>query len=101
LKIPENISFFSWDSSNIRLDIGYKEGNQITPFYDPLIAKLITRGKNREEAINTMLYALSSIEIEGVKTNIPFLKEAISSDLFRAGGYDTHFIPKLRGAEKV
>ena len=100
LKVPDNTSYFSWNSSGIRLDIGYKQGNKVTPFYDPLIAKLITRGKDRDEAIETMLSALSSTEIEGLKTNIPFLKEAISSELFRLGNYDTHFIQKLRSNSK-
>lgn len=95
LSEPKCTKFF-WNSEDIRLDIGYKEGNTITPFYDPLIAKLITRGKTRDEAIDTALYALQNLVIEGPKTNIKFLQGALSSDLFRMGGYDTHFIPKLR-----
>ncbi|GBD03336.1 Biotin carboxylase [bacterium HR19] len=98
--VEPKCSKFYWNAENIRLDIGYKEGNKITPFYDPLIAKLIARGKTRDEAIENILKALEEMIIEGPKTNIPFLKEAISSELFRKGGYDTHFIPKLRGEEK-
>ncbi len=94
--VEPECSKFMWDSSYVRLDIGYNEGNKITPFYDPLIAKLITKGEDRNKAIENMLQALNSILIEGVKTNIPFLKEAVSSELFRKGGYDTHFIPMLR-----
>ncbi|MCS7214387.1 MAG: ATP-grasp domain-containing protein [Candidatus Calescibacterium sp.] len=92
---PKCTKFF-WDSENIRLDIGYIGGNSITPFYDPLIAKLVARGNNRSEAIQNMLQALSDIKIEGIKTNIKFLLEAVSSDLFKNGGYDTHFIQNLR-----
>ncbi len=99
LKEPQCTKFF-WDSSNVRLDIGYKKGNKITPFYDPLIAKLITRGKDREEAIQNMLKALDELTIEGPKNNIPFLKSAINSSLFREGGYDTNFIPLLRQQSK-
>jgi acetyl-CoA carboxylase biotin carboxylase subunit len=97
--IEPRSSKFSWNSENVRLDCGYREGNKITPFYDPLIAKLIARGKNRDEAIENILKALDEFIIEAPKTNIPFLKEAINSPLFRNGGYDTHFIPRLRGLE--
>jgi Acetyl/propionyl-CoA carboxylase, alpha subunit len=97
--IEPKSSKFMWNSENVRLDCGYKEGNKITPFYDPLIAKLIARGKNRDEAIENILKALDEFIIDGPKTNIPFLKEAINSPLFRKGGYDTHFIPRLRGLE--
>jgi len=81
----------------VRVDSGYSVRETVTPFYDPLIAKLITWGDNRDEALQQMLQALEDYHIEGIRTNIPFLQEAIASPLFRAGGYDTHFVEKLRG----
>lgn len=80
----------------IRVDGGYTAGNIVSPYYDPLITKLITYGDTREIAISRMLYALENYHITGIKTNIPFLKKAYSSQLFRNGGYDTHFIEKLK-----
>lgn len=84
------------DGEKVRVDSGYSTRGMLTPYYDPLIAKLITWGNDRDEAICHMLQALDNYQIEGIKTNIPFLQEAIASPLFRAGGYDTHFVEKLR-----
>lgn len=85
----------------IRTDSGYTDGDTLSPFYDPLIAKLITHGETRDSAINKMLFALDNYIITGIKTNIPFLKNAISSHLFKTGGYDTHFVEKLKNLEKA
>lgn len=78
-----------------RVDSGFQAGDTITPFYDPLIAKLIVKGAAREEAIKRMQEALSAYRIEGPKTNLPFLQRAFGSELFRLGVYDTHFIENL------
>jgi acetyl-CoA carboxylase biotin carboxylase subunit len=84
----------------IRVDSGYTLGDTITPYYDPLIAKLICHGKTRDEAISKMTYALQNYQIAGLKTNIPFLTKVFSSELFKNGGYDTHFIEKLKHQTK-
>lgn len=84
------------NGEKIRVDSGYGLHGTVTPYYDPLVSKLITWGADRNEALQEMLAALENYHIEGIKTNIPFLKEAFGSPLFRAGGYDTHFIEKLR-----
>ena len=81
---------------NIRVDSGFEAGNVITPYYDPLLAKLIVYGEDRLQAIELMIKALQDYHIGGLKTNIPFLQEAFASKLFRDGGYDTHFINKFR-----
>ncbi|MEW5784447.1 MAG: biotin carboxylase N-terminal domain-containing protein [Bacillota bacterium] len=80
----------------VRVDSGYGPQGVVTPYYDPLVAKLITWGAGREEALHRMLAALDAYYIAGIRTNIPFLKEAFASPLFRDGGYDTHFVEKLR-----
>lgn len=80
----------------IRIDSGCRAGDTITPFYDPLIAKLIVWGRNRDEAITKMLKALADYEITGIKNNIPFLIKAFNSEMFKSGKYDTHFISKLK-----
>ncbi|MEM3086114.1 MAG: biotin carboxylase N-terminal domain-containing protein [Halobacteria archaeon] len=82
----------------VRVDSGYTQGDALTPHYDPLIAKLIVHGPDRETAISRMAGALERYEIGGLKHNIPFLKNAVGSDLFRGGNYTTHFIEALRAA---
>ncbi len=82
----------------VRVDSGFEAGNVISPYYDPLLAKLIVHGYDRAEAVERLKQALQDYHITGVKTNIPFLLEAVSSNLFAAGGYDTHFIEKMKPA---
>jgi len=76
----------------VRVDSGVRRGCRITPFYDPLIAKLITWGRDREEAIQRAGRALSEFVIRGTVTNISFLKAVIDNEDFRAGNYSTSFI---------
>jgi 3-methylcrotonyl-CoA carboxylase alpha subunit len=64
-----------------------------------LIAKLVVWGENRHKATARMQYALDNYEIAGTKNNIPFLKKAFSSGIFKSGNYDTHFISKLKEGE--
>jgi 3-methylcrotonyl-CoA carboxylase alpha subunit len=75
-----------------RVDTGVSEGDLISPFYDPMIAKLIARGKTREEAIDKLHYAVLTTEVWPVRTNAGFLARALSDEDFRAGRIDTGFI---------
>lgn len=94
---PGKITSYKEPSGDgIRVDSGYTAEDIITPFYDPLIAKLVVWRENRDKAIMKMLAALTNYEITGIKNNIPFLKNAFSSELFKSGNYDTHFITKLK-----
>jgi acetyl-CoA carboxylase biotin carboxylase subunit len=77
---------------NIRDDSGIYTGMEITPYYDPMLAKLITYSENREENLNKMIWALSKYVILGVTTNISFLKEVIQNEHFKKGNITTHFI---------
>jgi acetyl-CoA carboxylase biotin carboxylase subunit len=76
----------------VRVDSHAYAGYYISPHYDSLIAKLIVRGKNREEAIARMHRALEEFVIEGVKTTIPFHKKLMLNERFRSGNFDTNFI---------
>jgi acetyl-CoA carboxylase, biotin carboxylase subunit len=80
----------------IRVDSGYQAGDTVSQFYDPLIAKLVVWGEDRNKSIIEMQHALNDYEITGIKNNIPFLKRAFDSDIFKSGNYDTHFILKLK-----
>ena len=76
----------------IRLDTGVAEGDRITPFYDPMIAKLVAHGASRNEAIDKMLTALGEFRIEGIVTNIDFLGRVVGHAAFRAGDTHTGFV---------
>jgi acetyl/propionyl-CoA carboxylase alpha subunit len=77
---------------NIRNDTGVETNYQVSPYYDPMLAKLIVNSENREESINKMLWALSHYVILGVTTNISFLKKVLDHEQFRKGNITTHFI---------
>jgi acetyl-CoA carboxylase biotin carboxylase subunit len=78
--------------AGIRVDAGYREGNTITPYYDPLIAKLIVEGGTREEALTRAEHALAHFEITGIKHNVPLHLRIVLDDVFRAGALDTRFL---------
>ncbi|HEX4738905.1 MAG TPA: acetyl/propionyl/methylcrotonyl-CoA carboxylase subunit alpha [Allosphingosinicella sp.] len=77
----------------IRIDTGVEEGDRISPYYDPMIAKLIARGATREEAIDRLVETLDQVEVWPVRTNAAFLARAVDDPDFRAGRVDTSFIP--------
>lgn len=85
----------------IRLDDGFEEGMEVPIYYDPMLAKLITYGKSREEAIQLMVKAINNYEIKGVSTTLPFGKFVFEHDAFRSGNFDTHFVKKYYSAEKL
>lgn len=76
----------------IRLDDGFEEGMDIPIYYDPMISKLISHGKNREEAINRMIRAIDDYRITGVETTLKFCKFVLQHQAFVSGNFDTHFI---------
>jgi propionyl-CoA carboxylase alpha chain len=76
----------------IRNDSGIFEGGEISVYYDPLISKLVTWGKDRREAITRMKRALEEYHITGVRSNIPFCLLVMDHSKFIKGDFDTHFI---------
>jgi acetyl-CoA carboxylase biotin carboxylase subunit len=79
----------------IREDSGVSEGDEISIYYDPMIAKLIAWGTNRDEAVNRMRRALAEYQIAGVRTTIPFCLWVLSHPKFLAGEFDTHFVQNV------
>ena len=79
-------------SDHVRVDSGVAEGDEISLFYDPLIAKLITHGKSRGEAIQRHGEALDAYYIRGMGHNLNFLAQVMTNERFRAGEIDTDFI---------
>jgi acetyl-CoA carboxylase, biotin carboxylase subunit len=92
---PGKITVFQTpEGDDVRNETAVKSGIAITPFYDPMIAKLITKGKHRQEAVERMVEALNNYRIEGIKTNIPMLKDVLSHPAFQAGETTTNFVEK-------
>ncbi len=81
---------------HVRIDDGVEAGTQVTPFYDPMIAKLIVSGETREEAIERGILALEQYRITGIKTNLPFLLEVLRDADFQQGIYTTQFVQNKR-----
>jgi 3-methylcrotonyl-CoA carboxylase alpha subunit len=85
-------------SSRVRVDAGVRAGDQITSFYDPMLAKLIVWGEDRAVACGEMLAALRQCEVVGVTTNIPLLERIVAHDAFASGRLDTGLIENNRDA---
>jgi acetyl-CoA carboxylase biotin carboxylase subunit len=73
----------------VRVDTHLRAGDEVSPFYDSLLAKVVTWGRNRDETIATMVAALRSSRVEGVATTIPLHLSLLSSAAFARGEYDT------------
>ena len=78
--------------NGVRVDDGIEEGMEIPIHYDPMIAKLITYGKDRTEAIEKMIRAIDEFKITGVATTLPFCKFALQHEAFVSGKFDTRFV---------
>ncbi len=79
---------------NVRVDSGVVEGDTISPNFDSMVAKLIVKGKDREEAIANTKKALSKTWIKGIKTTVPFFKKVLDMEVFTNGSFTTAFIEK-------
>ncbi len=79
----------------VRVDTHIYAGYTVPPFYDSLIAKIITHGNTRYEAITRMRRALDEFIIEGIKTTIPFHQKILKNEKFLRGEYDTSFLERL------
>ena len=86
---------------NIRVDNGFEEGMDIPIYYDPMLSKLITYGKTRDEAIQLMIKAIDNYIVEGVQTTLPFGKFVCEHEAFRSGNFDTHFVQDYYSPEAL
>lgn len=92
--IGKLITYKTPQGYGVRVDDSFEEGMEIPIQYDPMIAKLITFGKNREEAINRMIRAIDDYRISGIETTLTFGKFAMQHEAFVSGNFDTKFIDK-------
>ncbi len=87
--------------NGVRVDDGFEQGMEIPIHYDPMIAKLITYGQDREEAIQKMIRAIDEYQITGVQTTLPFCRFVMEHEAFRSGNFDTHFVAKYFTPDKL
>ncbi|MDQ3049668.1 MAG: acetyl-CoA carboxylase biotin carboxylase subunit [Bacteroidota bacterium] len=85
----------------VRVDDGFEQGMSIPIYYDPMIAKLVTHGKTRTEAIERMLRAIDEFKITGVATTLSFCRFVLQHDAFVSGKFDTHFVQTYFTPDKL
>ena len=83
-------------ADGVRIDSGVRQGDAITPYYDPMIAKLIVHGQDREDAIDRMAAALAEVEIGGITANVDFLGRVMKHPAFRRGDTTTSFVERYK-----
>jgi acetyl-CoA carboxylase, biotin carboxylase subunit len=99
LPSPGRISVWEEPSGpGIRVDAGYAADTTVTPFYDPLLAKLCVHGASRDEALQRAREAVARFRVEGPKTNLPFHAELLGNEEFVSGAYDTGLVSRMRSA---
>ena len=96
LRLPAGVEFAI--GASVRVDSGVREGDAITPFYDPMIAKLIVHGADRAEALSLMLRALRACEVVGLHTNAAFLQRIVACAPFATADLDTGLIERNHDA---
>ena len=85
----------------VRVDNGFEQGMDVPIYYDPMLSKLITYGKDRNEAIQLMLKAIQEYKVEGVSTTLPFGTFVFEHDAFVSGNFDTNFVKKFYSADII
>ena len=91
---PGKIVRLDWGKSEaVRIDSGYVEGGKVTPFYDPLISKVIVHADTREDAISKSKAFFSEVKIDGLKTNLPLFNSFLDAEEFVTGDYTTAVLP--------
>lgn len=80
------------ETDRIRIETGYRQGDTVTPFYDPMIAKIVVYGESREQAVSLALSVLETVRVEGIVTNNTFLQACLRNKSFRQGDVHTRFI---------
>ncbi|WP_322011376.1 acetyl/propionyl/methylcrotonyl-CoA carboxylase subunit alpha [Paraburkholderia sp. J12] len=101
LSMPEGVEFTIGSAAQrapVRIDSGVREGDTITPFYDPMIAKLIVHGATRDDALARMQRALEACEVVGPHTNVEFLHRLVTSEPFASADLDTGLIERHHDA---
>lgn len=94
VKNIESVIIKSFIAGYLRNETGVRQGDDISIFYDPMIAKLVVWGKDRLQCTQKLSYSLQNFKIAGLVNNVAFLKTIIDHDDFKKWDYDTSFIKK-------
>jgi acetyl-CoA carboxylase biotin carboxylase subunit len=98
LPSPGTVTRLVWPEAPwLRIDSGIESGTKVTPFYDPLLAKLIVFGDDREQAIDRARTVIGGVVVEGVRTNAPLLARVLEDPAFRRGELAIHYLSQLLG----
>ena len=89
------------EGEGIRVDNGIEEGMDVPIYYDPMLSKLITYAKTREEAINLMIEAIQNYKVKGIETTLPFGTFVCKNEAFISGNFDTNFVTKYFTEENI
>ncbi len=89
------------EDASIRIETGYAEGREVTPFYDPMLAKVIVKAASRSQAIERLVQALQAFDIQGVKHNIPAVVAILKSDAFGSGNVHTGIVNEVLARPKA
>jgi urea carboxylase len=81
--------------AHARSESGFETGSEVTPYYDPLLAKIIVKGKDRADAVAKLQSALASTRFDGIETNLDYLKTIAATETFREGGFPTKFLSTI------
>jgi acetyl-CoA carboxylase biotin carboxylase subunit len=85
----------------VRVETGYQEGQAVSQYYDPMLAKIIAKGTTRAQAIGRLLIALKAFEVRGVRTNASLLIQVLQDPAFLRGEVDTHIIQRIQNAKNL
>lgn len=89
------------EGEGIRVDNGIEEGMDVPIYYDPMLSKLITYAKTRDEAINLMIEAIQNYKVKGIETTLPFGTFVCKHEAFISGDFDTNFVKKYFSEENI
>ncbi|MEW9501406.1 acetyl-CoA carboxylase biotin carboxylase subunit [Jeotgalibacillus marinus] len=93
---PGELTLFEYPTGEgVRVDEGYIEGNKVTPFYDPMIAKIIVHGDSRNDCLAKSQSVLEQTRVEGVKTNVPLFLSLLNREIFKQGTYHTQSLQHI------
>ena len=81
----------------VRVDSGYRQGDQVHPWYDPLLAKVVVHAPTRHQALLRARAAVDAFSVEGPATNLPFLARLLADEVYVSGRYDTSVVDRVRG----
>ena len=98
---PGTIECLSLPQKEARFDFGIIEGSVVSPYYDPMIGKIIVYDTDRQRAIDKMKRTLEKMEIQGIKTNLPLLERIMHTEQFASGNYTTNFLTEISDILKM